>query len=124
VNAYQVYEHLKAQAAKDQVLGRKGTLVPLDQLQTLLDGIDLDDDDHAANVADLVETQEDRDEWKAETEKWRKRCEKADVRANEAQQQLFTIKDLATEWANSEPSPANYAADIRRAAELLLAIIR
>jgi hypothetical protein len=115
MNAYQVYEHLKAQAAADRSLGSENTLVPLDQLQTLLNGIDLDDDDHAANVADLVETQ---------TEKWRKRCERADVRANEAQQQLFAIKDLATEWANSEPSPANYAADIRRAAELLLAIIR
>ena len=121
MDPYQVYEHLKAQVAADRVLGYRSTAVPLDSLQTLLDGIDLDD---AADQAEVLT--EEGATFKVLLNRRQAQITRLQENWEEARLQLTAIKELATVWRNETANRmvSSDDHDIKRAAELLLKIIR
>ena len=117
------YEELQQIQAK----WKSGNIfVPVDVLRALLDGIDLDGADSAAQAADLIEVQEERDAWKAQDDRRTAQLNRLTNAYETAEQKLAAIKDLATQWRAETANRAvsAYDHDIKRAAELLLSIIR
>ena len=100
--------------------------VPAKTLRALLDGIDLDDADGAARAADLLEVQEERDEWNAQDDKRTSQIKRLTAKWETDEQKLSALRDLALTWRRetADRTVSSDDHDIKRAAELLLKIIR